>query len=199
VLKIIVFEQELVLWRSLSGRVQLWDNRCPHRSVRLSIGKVEGEHLICAYHGWSFAANRARCIRIPAQPQQRLPQSLCAKAYVVAEAQGMIWFAGFEQQITTLDIDTKQTLHYAGSIMIYCSLQHISHGLSARSFTAGTPYLWHGQHQGWQLNCYISPTQQDKQQVHLLAQSQVSCGLGAEFLLQLRDQLELEHAIDALC
>ena len=85
--------QPLALWRSADGRPQAWEDRCPHRGVRLSLGRVVGNHLACAYHGWEYAAGNGRCVAIPAMPRDPVPGQVCARAYPVREAQSMIWVA----------------------------------------------------------------------------------------------------------
>src|SRR5579863_3510819 len=39
------------------------DDRCPHRSSRLSMGRVVGDDIECGYHGFTFDA-AGRCVRI---------------------------------------------------------------------------------------------------------------------------------------
>ena len=85
--------QELALWRSEDGQAQAWDNRCPHRGVRLSLGRVVGNRLACAYHGWEYAAGSGRCVAIPAMPQEPVPGRVCTRAFAVRESQSMIWVA----------------------------------------------------------------------------------------------------------
>ena len=43
--------ERLVGWRDTQGALHLVEDRCPHRGVALSIGKVMGDELACAYHG----------------------------------------------------------------------------------------------------------------------------------------------------
>ena len=47
--------RELAVWRADDGNVNVWENRCLHRGVRLSIGINEGAELRCQYHGWRYA------------------------------------------------------------------------------------------------------------------------------------------------
>jgi len=54
----------LVLFRTHSGRPGALLDRCPHRNVPLSAGRVEGEHLVCGYHGWQFDREGA-CRDVP--------------------------------------------------------------------------------------------------------------------------------------
>ena len=81
--------RELVLWRDAAGGVHAWEDRCPHRGARFSIGRVEQGELVCAYHGWRFDAKGA-CTRVPSQPGQPLPRTT-ARAYAAREAYGLVW------------------------------------------------------------------------------------------------------------
>jgi phenylpropionate dioxygenase-like ring-hydroxylating dioxygenase large terminal subunit len=81
---------ELVVWRGNDGQVRAWQDRCPHRGTRLSLGRIEGDELICAYHGWQFGG-AGRCTRFPALPDLKPPASACARAYHAQEQFGLIW------------------------------------------------------------------------------------------------------------
>lgn len=81
---------DMAVWRSASGVVSAWDNRCPHRGMRLSHGFVRGESLACAYHGWHYNCAGA-CHYIPAHPELSPPQTIKANVYNIAEASGIIW------------------------------------------------------------------------------------------------------------
>lgn len=81
---------DLAVWRSQSGKVHAWDNRCPHRGMRLSFGFVRGERLSCIYHGWQYGDGGA-CKHIPAHPEMVPPEAICAKTFGCAEADGLIW------------------------------------------------------------------------------------------------------------
>jgi phenylpropionate dioxygenase-like ring-hydroxylating dioxygenase large terminal subunit len=85
-----LLEQELVLWRDAGGAVHAWDDRCPHRGARLSLGRVQDERLVCAYHGWQFDASGA-CRLQPAQPNDTPPKTACARRFEAREAYGMVW------------------------------------------------------------------------------------------------------------
>jgi nitrite reductase/ring-hydroxylating ferredoxin subunit len=86
---VILEGRELVIWRSESGVAQVWEDRCPHRGMRLSFGFVRGETLNCLYHGWQYGAS-ASCQRIPAHPDLTVPPTIRANAYVSAETGGLI-------------------------------------------------------------------------------------------------------------
>lgn len=85
-----LLDRELVIWRSGDGEVHAWLDRCPHRGTRLSIGRIEADQLICAYHGWHFAAS-GRCTHFPAMPELTPPANACARSYRAEERYGLIW------------------------------------------------------------------------------------------------------------
>jgi phenylpropionate dioxygenase-like ring-hydroxylating dioxygenase large terminal subunit len=82
--------RELVLWRTADGVAHAADDRCPHRGTRLSIGRVDGQDLVCAYHGWRYAPG-GECIRIPAHPELAPPASACLATHPVRERYGLLW------------------------------------------------------------------------------------------------------------
>lgn len=83
---------EIALWRSASGKVQAWIDRCPHRGMRLSHGFVRGETLACIYHGWRYDTDGA-CNHIPAHPSLIPPKTIVATSFTTVEADGVIWVA----------------------------------------------------------------------------------------------------------
>lgn len=87
--------QELAVWRADDGNVNVWENRCLHRGVRLSIGINEGAELKCQYHGWRYANRTAGCTYIPAHPADAPARRIANRTYQVREADGLVW--------TTLD------------------------------------------------------------------------------------------------
>ena len=82
--------REIVLWRSAEGTVRAWEDRCPHRGTRLSIGKIFGAEVVCAYHGWHFGMD-ARCTLVPALPELSGKSQAKVLAYRAEEKYGLIW------------------------------------------------------------------------------------------------------------
>ena len=83
--------QEIALWREDAGAVNAWENRCPHRGVRLSIGFNTGTELRCQYHGWRFAGGSGQCSHIPAHPNQKPASTIRVTPYGCAEQLGFVW------------------------------------------------------------------------------------------------------------
>ena len=82
----------LVLFRGASGRAAALLDRCPHRNVPLSLGRVVGAGALeCAYHGWQFEAD-GRCSHIPGLLSLGTgPKERRANAASVLERDGFIW------------------------------------------------------------------------------------------------------------
>ncbi len=81
---------ELVVWRDQAGQAHVWEDRCPHRGMRLSFGFVRGDRLACLYHGWQFDG-AGRCRLIPAHPALVVPSTIHATTHDCIERHGMIW------------------------------------------------------------------------------------------------------------
>lgn len=82
--------QELVLWRDPAGQVRAWQDRGPHRGMRLSLGFLRAGKLACPYHGWRFDAV-GRCAHIPAHPEVSPPPSVAVESYRARESHAMVW------------------------------------------------------------------------------------------------------------
>ena len=89
-LAVTLLEKPVVLWRDTSGQARAWADQCPHRGARLSLGRVQGDRLECAYHGWQFAPT-GECTAVPALPAFTPPRSACARVYQAQEKHGLIW------------------------------------------------------------------------------------------------------------
>lgn len=87
---VVIEGMEIVIWRDTAGAPHVWEDRCPHRGMKLSFGFVRGDHIACLYHGWEFGAD-GRCRTIPAHPDLEVPKTICTRLYGVAESGGMIW------------------------------------------------------------------------------------------------------------
>lgn len=90
--------RELAVWRADDGNVNVWENRCLHRGVRLSIGVNEGGELKCQYHGWRYANRSAGCTYIPAHPADAPARRIQNRTYPVREAYGLVWSAANDEQ-----------------------------------------------------------------------------------------------------
>ncbi len=86
----VVEGSEIVVWRDNSGNAHVWEDRCPHRGMRLSFGFVRGDHIACLYHGWQYDI-AGQCRYIPAHPSLEVPQTIKVPTYSAKERYGIIW------------------------------------------------------------------------------------------------------------
>lgn len=78
---------------------------CLHRGTPLSMGWVEGEKIVCPYHGFSYAPD-GRCVSIPAHPDAKISPRLCLTVYPAIERYGLVWttLSGEEENIPPMPI-----------------------------------------------------------------------------------------------
>lgn len=115
-LAVTVLDRPLVLARLRSGVIFALEDRCPHRQVPLSQGRIVSQGIQCPYHGWIFAAN-GRCASIPGlAPGECLPK-VGARAVAVVELDGMVWVrlaaegdASPPKMITDLPVGSRRFL-----------------------------------------------------------------------------------------
>lgn len=81
-----LMDRRLVLFAGEEG-LGLLEDRCPHRNVPLSAGRVAGGLIECPYHGWRFDAQGAcRLLAGSAEPVRAR-----ALALPVREESGLVW------------------------------------------------------------------------------------------------------------
>jgi vanillate O-demethylase monooxygenase subunit len=80
--------EPVVLYRTPAGKPVAMEDVCPHRSLPLSMGEIDGDRIRCLYHGLEFQPN-GRCVRIPAQ--ETIPEQWRVRTFPVADRWGWIW------------------------------------------------------------------------------------------------------------
>lgn len=78
----------VVMYRKTDGQVAALADACWHRLVPLSRGRLDGDEVVCGYHGLVFNA-QGRCTYMPSQ--ETINPSACVKSYPVAEKYRFIW------------------------------------------------------------------------------------------------------------
>jgi phenylpropionate dioxygenase-like ring-hydroxylating dioxygenase large terminal subunit len=79
---------DVALYRTLASEVVAVRNRCPHRSFPLAKGRLEGDTLICGYHGMQFDPT-GRCVNMPSMPLT--PSNASVRSFPVVEKSPLIW------------------------------------------------------------------------------------------------------------
>ncbi len=84
-----VAETKIVLYRKENGEAVALHDRCLHRSYPLSRGKLEGDIIVCGYHGMAFHAD-GRCARLPAQ-DKAANGNLAVDRYPLVQRGPLLW------------------------------------------------------------------------------------------------------------
>lgn len=133
----------VVLFRNQAGDVQALVDRCPHRSVKLSLGKIRpGGTLQCAFHGFTFGGD-GKCRSIPLNPNTKV-DSVCAQRVAVTEQGGLIWLNGTADPSAVAPLRTPDTLQaggWFGSIIIRDWACHWSRAIQTMLDVGHIPFV----------------------------------------------------------
>lgn len=97
--KLELLGEDLVAWRDGGGDWRVFEDRCPHRNVPLSEGRVESDGtLFCSYHGWRFTG-QGKLAALPQATPERLPALAanprsCAAVRPTQVRLGVLWVWG---------------------------------------------------------------------------------------------------------
>lgn len=83
-----ICDQPIVLYRLADGSPVALQDLCCHRLLPLSCGRLEGDLLVCGYHGLTYDRT-GRCVRIPSQ--ETFDPGIRVKSYPVIERYRFIW------------------------------------------------------------------------------------------------------------
>lgn len=91
-LRVMFFDNPIVLARDPKGGIFALEDRCPHRGVPLSAGRQTTEGLACRYHGWTFGAD-GRCTAMPGAPGSTPVADVRVPCFSVTERDGLVWIS----------------------------------------------------------------------------------------------------------
>lgn len=83
-----ICNQKLVMYRRTDGKPAALADACWHRLLPLSLGRLEGDEVVCGYHGLVFDAG-GRCTYMPSQ--ETINPSACVRSYPVIERHRFVW------------------------------------------------------------------------------------------------------------
>ena len=161
--------QEIALWRDDSGEVNAWENRCPHRGVRLSIGFNTGTELRCQYHGWSYASGTGQCTFIPAHPDQKPPNVIRATPYGCVERYGLVWVSlGRDSEnavLPALDLDRWVNLR---SVFVEAPAVSVAETLTRDGAVPRDSYILEGPSEDGAVILLLQPLNEEQTLIHAL-------------------------------
>lgn len=171
-LRVMLDGAPIVLFRATDGLTALTD-RCPHRLVELSKGRVVDGEIECPYHGWRFGVS-GQCTAVPGHAGD-LPKAR-VKTWQVCEKEGAVFISHSPQSAppythcaTGQDVitrmvrsDTHSTVIDAAENILDATHTHFTHkgllrGLSSKRVLVDVTVTGGD---GWVEACY---TGEDKQ------------------------------------
>ena len=83
-----VCNKRMIFWRRADGTAVALEDACWHRLLPLSFGWLEGEEVVCRYHGLAFDS-KGQCTRMPAQ--ENLNPSARVPSFPVVDRHRFVW------------------------------------------------------------------------------------------------------------
>jgi phenylpropionate dioxygenase-like ring-hydroxylating dioxygenase large terminal subunit len=83
-----ILSEPVVMYRKRDGRAVALQDRCIHRRVSLSLGRLIDDRVQCGYHGLQYD-DTGKCVLIPGQ--ESIPPQACIKSYPVEERDNILW------------------------------------------------------------------------------------------------------------
>ena len=80
--------EAVVMYRAEDGTPVALEDRCAHRRLPLSMGRLDGNRIECAYHGLLYDES-GTCIKIPGQTS--VPQGARVRGYPVLDRHTYLW------------------------------------------------------------------------------------------------------------
>jgi vanillate O-demethylase monooxygenase subunit len=83
-----LLDTPVVLYRRGDGEVVAMEDRCVHRAYPLSEGRLEGDRVVCGYHGFTYDPD-GRCVAVPSQ--ENVPGGVGVRTFPVSEQAPFVW------------------------------------------------------------------------------------------------------------
>lgn len=148
-----VCNKDLVFYRLDSGQAIALEDFCPHRGLPLSLGYVQGDNLVCGYHGLEVDC-LGNCAGMLSQGE-RAQRFRPVTTYPLAEKGGYIWVWLGEKEKADEDLVPKmlwaetESWVYAGSYyhmncdyrLLIDNLMDLTHETYVHSSSIGQPEI----------------------------------------------------------
>ena len=86
--RITIMSENIAMYRTTAGKLVALQDRCPHKSLPLSMGRLIEDNIQCGYHGMTFNT-AGHCVRIPGQDS--IPKSAVVRNFAVHEQNDIVW------------------------------------------------------------------------------------------------------------
>lgn len=124
----------IVMYRASTGKLTALEDRCPHRLLPLSKGKLVDDNIQCGYHGMTFNG-AGTCVRVPGQ--DNTPERANVHAYPIEERHGVVWIWMGDPKLATPDTifdipemaDDRWHIHHGGHLHIKAHYLNVAENL----------------------------------------------------------------------
>ena len=111
--RVTLLDINMALYKTESGEIHLVRDICPHRGVPLTKGWVDGDDIVCPYHGLRYNTE-GKCIQIPAQPElTKISVRFSLTKFPVVQRYGLIWTSIHGRDIAQANIPILDTWDHA--------------------------------------------------------------------------------------
>jgi vanillate O-demethylase monooxygenase subunit len=83
-----ICNKRLVMYRKADGTPVALEDACWHRMLPLSKGRLDGDILVCGYHGLRYEAG-GRCVQMPSQ--ETINPAACVRSFPIVERHRYLW------------------------------------------------------------------------------------------------------------
>ncbi|MGI6871641.1 MULTISPECIES: aromatic ring-hydroxylating dioxygenase subunit alpha [Amycolatopsis] len=83
-----ILGEPIVFYRTEAGEVVALADRCVHRRYPLSESRLDGDRIVCGYHGFTYEPSGS-CVFVPGQ--SRIPRTARVPSYPVVEQDSFVW------------------------------------------------------------------------------------------------------------
>jgi vanillate O-demethylase monooxygenase subunit len=83
-----ILGEPLAFYRTEGGEAVALADRCVHRRFPLSESRLDGDNVVCGYHGFTYD-KAGSCVSVPGQ--QRIPRTARVSSYPVVEQDSFVW------------------------------------------------------------------------------------------------------------
>jgi len=83
-----ILGEPIVFYRTEAGQVAALADRCVHRRYPLSRSRLDGDRIVCGYHGFTYEPSGS-CVFVPGQ--SRIPRTARVPSYPVVEQDSFVW------------------------------------------------------------------------------------------------------------
>jgi phenylpropionate dioxygenase-like ring-hydroxylating dioxygenase large terminal subunit len=132
--------EKLVFFRDAQGVAHALLDRCPHRGVALSLGKVtERGCLECPFHAWQFDGKGHVC-EVPLNPDAKR-ERLFAQAFPVREIGGVLWLYTAPVEEAPCEPTVPEALTMQGAARTYFQVEWRTHWSRAMENMLDSPHV----------------------------------------------------------